>query len=127
MSSLSLQSEVLEEELLGGSHVVISGELNDGTSPLPTHALVDSGATGYAFADELYVRDHNLPLFKLKQPRRLEVIDGRPVESGDITHLTNVTLYSSPNLAITPLCWGYLGSAVMMLVFLLSRTALSYH
>jgi len=76
--------------LLEGNHIVISLELNDGVSYLPTHALVDCGATGYAFADEEYVRDHNLPLFKLKQPRSLDVIDGRPVESGAITYITKV-------------------------------------
>jgi len=31
-------------------------------------------------------------LFKLKEPRSLEVIDGRPVESGTITHLTKVSV-----------------------------------
>jgi len=82
---------VLEEELLDGNHIVISMELNDEISCLPTHALVDSGATGYAFADEEFVRDHNLPMFKLKNPRSLEVIDGRPVESGAITHITKIS------------------------------------
>jgi len=43
---------LLEEELLDGNHIVISVELNNGVSCLPTHALVDCGATGYAFADE---------------------------------------------------------------------------
>ena len=82
---------MLEEELLDGNHIVISMELNDEISCLPTHALVDSGATGYAFADEEFVRDHNLPMFKLKNPRSLEVIDGRPVESGAITHITKIS------------------------------------
>ena len=66
VSSLSLQSEVLEGELLDGNHVVtgISVGLNDRISCLPTYALVDSGATGYVFADEEFVIDHKLPLFK---------------------------------------------------------------
>jgi len=45
---------VLEEELLGGNHIVISDELND-ISHIQTHALVDCGATGYALADEEFV------------------------------------------------------------------------
>jgi predicted aspartyl protease len=88
---LSLQSEGIEEGFLDGSYIVISGELND-VSKILTHALVDCGATGYAFADEEFVRDHNLPLYKLSQPRSLEVIDGRPVESGVITHLTKLPM-----------------------------------
>jgi len=83
---------VLEEELLDGTHIVISVELNDGISQIPTHALVDRGATCYAFADEKFVRDHNLPLFKLTTPRTLEVIDGRPIESSIITHLTKLSM-----------------------------------
>ena len=63
ISALSLQSEVLEEGLWDGNHVVILVELNDGVSQVPTHALVDCGATGYAFADAEFARDHNLPLF----------------------------------------------------------------
>jgi len=81
VSSLSLQSEVLEEELLDGNHIVISIEPNHGNFYLPTHALADSGATGYAFAGEEFVRGHGLSLFKLKQPRSLEVINGHPVEA----------------------------------------------
>ena len=93
-SSLSLQSEVLEEELLEGSHVVILVELNDtnGLTSLHTHVLMDSGATGYAFIDVEYPHDHHLPLYKLKQPLDLEIIDSSPVEFGDITHLTKVTM-----------------------------------
>jgi len=83
---------VLKEELWDGTHIVISVELNDGISLIPTHALVDCGATGYAFADEEFVRDHNLPLFKLTMPRTLEVIDGRLIESGTITHLTKLSM-----------------------------------
>jgi len=91
ISSLSLQSNVLEEDRMDGNHIVISVELNDGI-PLPTHTLVECGATGYAFIDEEFARDHNLSLFKLKQPHSLEVIDDRPVESGNITHLMKMEM-----------------------------------
>ena len=43
ISALYLQSEVLKEELLDGNHVVISVELNDGISCLPTHAQWSKG------------------------------------------------------------------------------------
>src|SRR5690606_32142194 len=50
------------------------------------------GATGFAFVDEEFVRQHNLPKFSLRVPRALEVIDGRPIASGDITHLVKVPM-----------------------------------
>ena len=75
-----------------GNHLVISCNLIDGINRIRTHALVDCGATGYAFIDESFTRHHNLPLFPLKTPRSLEVIDGRPIESGDITHMTRLRL-----------------------------------
>ena len=54
--------------------------------------LFNYGATGYAFVDEEFACNHNLLLYKLKTPRSLEVIDGRPIESGLITHLTRLRM-----------------------------------
>ena len=75
-----------------GSHLVVICILKDSNFQLPTHALVDCGATGYAFIDEDFARHYNLPLYCLKTPRSLEFIDGRPIESGDVTHLTKLTM-----------------------------------
>ena len=102
ISSLCLQSEVPGEDVLDGNHIVISVELKDGLSLL-THVLVDCGTTGYVFVDEEFARDHNLPLFKLKQPCSLEVIDGQPVESGMITHLTKVEMNINNHKEIIPI------------------------
>ena len=71
---------------MDGSHMVISIKLIDSQPVLSPFGLVDCGATGYSFVDKEFARDHNLPLHKLKDPRVLEVIDGRPIESGNITH-----------------------------------------
>ena len=88
ISSLSLQAQVLEEELLDGGHIVVSVKLDDKSNKFcSSYALVDCSATGYTFIDEAFARDHNLPLYKLKTPRSLEVIDGRPIKSGLITYL----------------------------------------
>ena len=75
---------------MDGGHIVISVELNDVSNYISSHALVDYSATGYAFVDEEFVHDHNLPLFKLKTPCCLEVIDSRPIESELITYLSTV-------------------------------------
>ena len=72
---------------MDGSHFVVTAELSFDDAQIPTHALVDCGATGYAFIDEDFARQQNIPLTKLKTPRTLEVIDGRPVESGEVTYI----------------------------------------
>jgi hypothetical protein len=52
--------------------------------------MIDNGATGYAFVNEDYARCKSLLLYKLKKSRGLEVFDGRPTASGDITHVAKV-------------------------------------
>ena len=81
---------MVEENAIVGSHLVVTCILKDSNFQLPTHALVDCDATGYAFIDEDFARHHNLSLYRLKTPRSLEVIDGRPIESGNVTHLTKL-------------------------------------
>ena len=89
ISSLSLQSQVLEEELLDGGHIVVSVKLDDKSNKsFSSYALVDCGVTGYAFIDKEFACDYNLPLSKLKTPHSLEVIDVRTIQSGLIIHLT---------------------------------------
>ena len=69
ISSLLLQSQVLEKELLDGGHIVVSIKLDDKSNKFfSSYVLVDCGATGYAFVDEEFAYDHNLPLYKLKIP-----------------------------------------------------------
>ena len=78
---------------MDGGHIVVLVKLdNKSNKTFSSYALIDCGATGYAFVDEEFVRNHNLPLYKLKTPRSLEVIDGRPIESGLITHLTRLRM-----------------------------------
>jgi len=57
---------------------------------IPTHALIDCGATGIAFMDQDFACHHQIPLQELREKRQVEVIDGRPIESGDITHIAKV-------------------------------------
>ena len=59
---------------------------------IDSHALIDCGAMGFAFIDEQFVSQHNLPRHRLRVPRALQVMDGRPVSSGDIVELTRVPL-----------------------------------
>ena len=93
-SCLTLSSLSLDEMANGidGNHLVVVCNIIDNQVVIKTHALIDSGATGYAFIDEDFTRRNNLPLYALKEPRSLTVNDGRPISSGDITHLTKIGL-----------------------------------
>jgi len=73
-----------------GKHLVITCSLTIGDQVIQTHALIDCGATGIAFMDQDFARHHEVPLRELKEKRQVEVIDGRTIESGDITHLAEV-------------------------------------
>jgi hypothetical protein len=57
---------------------------------LPTHALINCGGMGIAFMDQDFARHHQISLQKVKEKKQVEVIDGRPIESGDITHIGKV-------------------------------------
>jgi hypothetical protein len=70
-----------------GKHLVITCSLTVNNQEIPTHALIDCGASGIAFMDQDFTRHHQIPLQELKEKKHVEVIDGRPIESGDITHI----------------------------------------
>ena len=77
---------------LDGHHLIIKYTIEHSSCSLDTHLLVDCGASGFTFIDKDYAQRHNLPLHSLKDPRRLEVIDGQTIDSGDITHVAKVGL-----------------------------------
>jgi hypothetical protein len=62
----------------------------DNENEISSYAMIDNGATGYAFVNEDYARCKSLLLYKLKKPRGLEVFDDRPTTSSDITHVAKV-------------------------------------
>jgi predicted aspartyl protease len=72
---------------MDGNHLVVTCTLSLDSKEIPTHALIDCGATGYALIDQDFANHHHLPLHPLKTPHTLEVIDGRRISSGDITHI----------------------------------------
>jgi hypothetical protein len=73
-----------------GKHLVITCSLTVNNQEIPTHALIDWRATGIAFMDQDFARHHQMPLQELKKKKQVEVLDGRPIESGDITHIAKV-------------------------------------
>lgn len=90
ISGLSVST--IDEDELDSEHLVVSCTLDDNGNTIRSYALIDCGAQGYSFVDEEFARRHNLPLHLLETPRVLEVIDGRPIETGPITHLTKIKM-----------------------------------
>ena len=82
----------VEESELDGNHLVITCKISVNDSSITSHALIDCGATGFAFIDKDFAATHDLPLYPLHHPRTIEVIDGRPISSGKVIHMTKVRL-----------------------------------
>jgi hypothetical protein len=81
--------EVIEGSM-EGKHLVIPCTLTVNNQKIPTHALTVCGATGIAFMDQDFACHHQIPLRELKEKKQVEVINGRPIESGDITRIAKV-------------------------------------
>jgi predicted ThiF/HesA family dinucleotide-utilizing enzyme len=79
------------------------------------HALIDCGATGIAFMDEDFARHHQIPLQVLRGKKQVEVIDGRPIESGDITHIAKVGMKIQEHKAQLPMFITKLGDYPIVL------------
>jgi hypothetical protein len=81
--------EVLEGSM-EGKHLIITCSLTVNNQEIATYALSDCGATGIAFMDQDFAHHHQIPLQESKQKKQVEVIDGRPIQSGDIKHIGKV-------------------------------------
>jgi predicted aspartyl protease len=88
-----MNEAAIEERGMDGKHLVVTCALSLNNRKIPTHALIDCGATGYAFIEKDFAELHQLPLYALKTPRVFEVIDGWKISSGDITHLDEAQLH----------------------------------
>jgi hypothetical protein len=73
-------------------YLVVKCSLKIEGKVIVTHALIDCGATGMAFIDKDFIRHHQLTEQESKESRELEVIDGRPIESGTITTMAKLNL-----------------------------------
>jgi len=88
---LAISSISIDERQLIGEHLVLQCQIETPHRTISTYALVDSGATGYAFIDSDFARKNKIPLSPLKTNHTLEVVDGRPISSGMVTHLAKPT------------------------------------
>ena len=89
---MSISAFSISEDSLDGRHFVVSIELSVENRVLHTHALIDCGASGYAFFDSSFAQRNSLPLTPLIRPRVLEVVDGQPAAAGMLTHLAKLKM-----------------------------------
>ncbi|KAH0611537.1 uncharacterized protein H6S33_010802 [Morchella sextelata] len=89
---LPAAAAVSEDKMSEDSLVVTCSVSQNPDSFIPTYALIDTGASGYAFIDESFVRHNNLAMTPLRKSRQVDVMDGRPIQSGEITHIVDVSL-----------------------------------
>ena len=67
MSHLSVSKVEVLEGSKEGKHLVITCTLILNNEEIPTHALIDCGATGIAFIDQDFACHHQIPLQQLKE------------------------------------------------------------
>jgi hypothetical protein len=75
ISSTTVKDTAIEAESIDRNYLVMTYTLSLNTKEIPTHALIDCGAMGYAFIDQGFADCHKLPLCPLKTPHALEVIN----------------------------------------------------
>jgi len=92
----------VEECELEGEHLFVAATLRNGDHSIQTPAMIDTGAMGFVFIDENFVRQHKFSRYGLNPPKDLEVIDGRPIESGKITHLTKISCQIQDHTEMLP-------------------------
>jgi len=90
ISCLSVSKVEVLEGSMGGKHLVIPCTLTVSNQEILPQALIECRATDIAFMDQDFAHHHEIPLQKLKEKRQVEVIDGRLIESEDITHIAKV-------------------------------------
>jgi hypothetical protein len=77
---------------MDGENLVVNCNIDDQGNEICSHALIGSGATGFAFIDEEFAISRGLPLYSLKNLRGFEVIDGQHIKSGLVTAISKFKL-----------------------------------
>jgi hypothetical protein len=62
ISRLSVSKVEVLEGSMEGKYLVITCSLTVNNQEIPTHALIDGGATGIAFMDQDFAHHHHIPL-----------------------------------------------------------------
>ena len=109
ISRLSVSKVELLAGSMAGKHLVITCTLTVMNQEISTHVRFDRRATGIAFMHQDFAHHHLIALQGVKEERHVEVIDGRPIESGDITHIATVGMMIQDHKAQLPMFVTKLG------------------
>ena len=90
ISRLSVSKVEILQGSMEGKHLVITCTWIVNNQEISTHTLIDCGAPGIEFMNQDFAGHHQIPLLEWKEKSQVEVIDGRPIKSGDIPHIPNV-------------------------------------
>ncbi|KAI0991557.1 hypothetical protein K3495_g16630, partial [Podosphaera aphanis] len=75
------------------SHFVVNCSVrNQKSAPIPSLALIDSGASAYGFVDAKFAHDNKLQIIPLRRPRSLKVFDGSESAYGQIVSMAKTVL-----------------------------------
>lgn len=77
---------MMEESSRDGQHLVISCTFLLNNASVRIFPLVDTGATNYPFLDYEFATLHSIATPPQVTHRSIEVIDGRHIDSGDVSH-----------------------------------------
>lgn len=90
ISWLPVKDMTLDEKKLDGQHLLVKCSLLSEKTTIRSQVMIDCRSSRFDFIDEVFAPQHNIPLFNLKIPRSLKLIDGRTIESGVITWITRI-------------------------------------
>ena len=72
-------------------HIMIKVQLQGEKETVTINALVDSGATEDCIDSEVCEK-HGIKIIKAKNPREIQLADGKPSAMGPVTHMTEVSM-----------------------------------
>jgi hypothetical protein len=90
ISPLSVSKVEVLEGSIEWKHLVITCTLTEKDEEIRSDALIHYGAMGITFMDPDFARHHHISISELKEKKLVGVIDGCPIESGDITRIAKV-------------------------------------
>ena len=99
----------MSNEELGSDHLILPITLPSANLPVHTYALADSGGSAIAFMDERFAKLHKFPFTALKRSLVLNVVDGRSIASGHITHYVEAPMRISHHVETIPFLITTLG------------------
>ena len=99
----------LTTEDVGSDHLVLPIILSSSTTSVQTYALADSGGSAIAFMDGRFAALHQFLLIPLGRSLILNVVDGRTIASGQITHYVEVPMRIANHVELVPFLITVLG------------------